>query len=123
MQPSNILPPNGPKTLSCSRDVHASCSNFHIDNFPIVDIVMHLHLNHTLRDQHRGLRADVYTFLSYGYVLHVREGVKASESTKDQCLDLHQPQEHEAQQFRAYHELEEFVSQPEKWDQPAIRRA
>ena len=63
----------------------------------------------------------MYTFLSYGYALHAREGIKTSESTKDLCEDFHQPQEHEAQQFRAYQELEELVSQPEKWDEPEIK--
>ena len=66
-----------------------------------VDIVMHLHLNQTLCDELCGLRADVETFLSYGHVLRVREVVKASEITKDQCVDLHQPQKHETQKFRA----------------------
>ena len=71
-------------------------------------------VDHTLQDDLRGLRADVYTFLNYGYALHAREGVKASEDTDDQCEDFYQPQEHEAQQFRAYQELDELVSQPEK---------
>ena len=64
--------------------------NFHIDNFTIVDKVIDAlapqsDVDHTLRDELRGLRADVYTFLSYGYALHAREGVKASENIKDQC--------------------------------------
>ena len=65
--------------------------NFHIDNFSIVDKVINAlappsDVDHTLRDELRGLRADVCTFLSYGYALHAREGVKASENTKDQCV-------------------------------------
>ena len=36
---------------------------------------------------------------------------------------FHQPHEHEAQQFGAYHELEELVSQPEKLDEPARKEA
>ena len=55
-------------------------------------------VDHTLRNELRGLRADVYTFLSmHGYALHAREGVKASENIEDKCEDFHQPQEHEAQ--------------------------
>ena len=49
--------------------------------------------------------------------------MKASENTKDQCEDFRQPQEYEAQQFRAYQELEELVSLPEKLDEPAIQEA
>ena len=81
-------------------------------------------VDHTLRNELRGRRADVYTFLSmHGYALLAREGVKASENIEDQCEDFHQPQEHEAQQFRAYQELDELVSQPEKVDEPAIQEA
>ena len=100
--------------------------NFHIDNSTIVDKVIDAlapqsDVDHTLRDELRGLRADVYTFLSYGYALHAREGVKASGNIEDQSEDIHQPQEHEAQQFRAYQELDEKVSQPEKVDEPAVQ--
>eukprot|EP00731_Ephydatia_muelleri_P038484 Em0778g1a len=61
--------------------------NFHIDNFTIVDKLIDVlappsDVDHTLRDELRGLRTDVYTFLSYGYALHAREGVKASEDTQ-----------------------------------------
>ena len=49
--------------------------------------------------------------------------MKASEDIEDQCEDFHQPQEHEAQQFRAYQELDELVSQPEKVDEPAVQEA
>ena len=82
--------------------------NFHIDNFTIVDKLIDVlappsDVDHTLRDELRGLRTDVYTFLSYGYALHAREGVKASEDTEDQGDYSHQPQEHEVQQLIAYH--------------------
>ena len=92
---------------------------FHIHNFTIVDTVIDAltpqsDVDHTLRNVLRGLCADVYTFLSYGFPLHAREGLKASENIEDQCENFHQPQEHEAQQFRAYQELDELVSQPEK---------
>ena len=102
--------------------------NFHIDNFSIVDKLIDIlaplsDVDHTLRNELRGLRTDVYTFLSYGYALHAREGVKASEDTEDQCDYSHQPQEHEVQQLRAYQELEELVSQPDKLDDPGIQEA
>ena len=102
--------------------------NFHIDNFTIVDKVIDTlaplsDVDHTLRDELRGLSTDVYTFLSYGYALHAREGVKASEDTDGECDNSHQPQEHEVQQFRAYQELEELVSQPDKLDEPGIQEA
>ncbi|KAL5517271.1 hypothetical protein EMCRGX_G002784 [Ephydatia muelleri] len=96
--------------------------NFHIDNFTIVDKLIDVlappsDVDHTLRDELRGLRTDVYTFLSYGYALHAREGVKASEDTEDQGDYSHQPQEHECQ------ELEELVLQPDKLDDPGIQKA
>ena len=102
--------------------------NFHMDNFSIVDKLIDIlaplsDVDHTLRNELRGLRTDVYTFLSYGYALHAREGVKASEDTEDQCDYSHQPQEHEVQQLRAYQELEELVSQPDKLDDPGIQEA
>ena len=102
--------------------------NFHIDNFSIVDKLIDIlaplsDVDHTLRNELRGLHTDVYTFLSYGYALHAREGVRASEDTEDQCDYSHQPQEHEVQQLRAYQELEELVSQPDKLDDPGIQEA
>ena len=90
----------------------------------LIDILAPLSdVDHTLRNELRGLRTDVYTFLSYGYALHAREGVKASEDTEDQCDYSHQPQEHEVQQLRAYQELEELVSQPDKLDDLGIQEA
>ena len=76
--------------------------NVHIDNFTIVDKVIDAlapqsDVDHTLRDEQRGLHADEYTFLSYSYALHAMEGVKASENIKDQCDGFHKHQEHEAQ--------------------------
>ena len=102
--------------------------NFHIENFSIVDKLIDIlaplsDVDHNLRNELRGLRTDVYTFLSYGYALHAREGVKASEDTEDQCDYSHQPQEHEVQQLKAYQELEELVSQPDKLDDPGIQEA
>ena len=99
--------------------------NFHIDNFIIVDKVIDTlappsDIDQTLRNELCGLRKDVYTFLSYGYALHAREGVKSSEIHDNM---EHQSQEHEALQFKAYQELEELVSQPEDLDQPAIQEA
>eukprot|EP00731_Ephydatia_muelleri_P002645 Em0001g2645a len=99
--------------------------NFHIDNFIIVDKVIDAlappsDIDQTLRNELCGLRKDVYTFLSYGYALHAREGVKSSEIHDNM---EHQSQEHEALQFKAYQELEELVSQPEDLDQPAIQEA
>eukprot|EP00731_Ephydatia_muelleri_P032444 Em0023g951a len=58
----------------------------------------------------------------YRYALHAREGVKASEDTEDQCDYSHQPQEHKVQQLRAYQELEELVSQPDKLDDPGEQK-
>ena len=98
--------------------------NFHIDNFSIVDKVINAlapqsDVDHTLCDELRGLCADVHAFLSYGYALHAREGVKASENTKDQCEDFHQPQEYEAQQVQGISGAEGvgLVSLPEKLDE------
>ena len=90
----------------------------------LIDVLAPLSdVDHTLRNELRGLRTDVYTFLSYRYALHAREGVKASEDTEDQCDYSHQPQEHKVQQLRAYQELEELVSQPDKLDDPGIQEA
>ena len=80
--------------------------NFHIDNFIIVDKVIDAlappsDIDQTLRNELCGLRKDVYTFLSYGYALHAREGVKSSEIHDNM---EHQSQEHEALQFKAYQE-------------------
>ena len=77
-------------------------------------------MDHTLRNELRGMRSDACTFLSYGYAVHVRKGVKASEEAG---VHNHQPQEHEAQQFSAYQELEELNSVPDLFDEPATQEA
>ena len=72
--------------------------NFHTENFDkVIDVLAPLHsdVNHTLRNELRGLHSDTYTFLSYGYAVHVRKGVKGSEETG---VHSNQPQEHEAHQ-------------------------
>ena len=51
------------------------------DNFVIVDKIIDVlaplsDLDHTLHDELRGLCSHVYTFLSYGYAVHAREGVR-----------------------------------------------
>ena len=76
--------------------------NFHTDNFVIVDKIIDViaplsDLDHTLRDELCGLRSHAYTFLSYGYAVHAKEGVKAMEHTEEHS---YQPQELEDQLFR-----------------------
>ena len=97
--------------------------NFHIDNFVIVDKIIDViaplsDLDHTLRDELCGLRSHVYTFLSYGYAAHAREGVRVAEDREEHS---HLPQEHEAQQFKAYKELEKLLSDPDMYDVPATQ--
>eukprot|EP00731_Ephydatia_muelleri_P017318 Em0010g416a len=92
--------------------------NFHTDNFAIMDKVIDLlaplsDLDHTLRDELRLLRTDVYTFLSYGYAVHVKEGVKASDEHAGHC-HIHVPQVHENQLFNAYQELEKLAAQSDR---------
>ena len=99
--------------------------NFHIDNFAIVDRLINIlaplsDVDHTLRDELHSLRTNAYDFLSYGYSLHAREGVAASDGTE---AHSHQPQEHEAKQFRAYQELEEMASAPDLFDDPDTQQA
>eukprot|EP00731_Ephydatia_muelleri_P022919 Em0015g502a len=99
--------------------------NFHIDNFVIVDRLINIlaplsDVDHTLRDELHGLRTNAYDFLSYGYSLHAREGVAASDGTE---ANSHQPQEHEVKQFRAYQELEEMASAPDLFDDPDTQQA
>ena len=65
-------------------------------------------LDHTLPDELSGFHTDVYTFLSYRYAVHVREGVKASDNCAGHCRI---PQVHEDQLFNAYLELEKLVAQ------------
>ena len=50
--------------------------NFHTDNFALVDKIIDVlaplsDVNHILHDELHGLCSDVYTFLSYGYAVHV----------------------------------------------------
>ena len=97
--------------------------NFHIDNFVIVDKIIDViaplsDLDHTLRDELCGLCSHVYTFLSYGYAVHAREGVRVAEDREEHS---HLPQEHEAQQFKAYKELEKLLSDPDMYDVPATQ--
>ena len=97
--------------------------NFHIDNFVIVDKIIDViaplsDLDHTLRDELCGLRSHVYTFLSYGYAVHAREGVRVAEDREEHS---HLPQEHEAQQFKAYKELEKLLSDPDMYNVPATQ--
>ena len=62
----------------------------------------------------------VYSFLGYGYAVHAKLGVKASDDTHDH---FHKPQEHEAQQFAAYEALERLVSEPDAFDEPSTQQA
>ena len=96
--------------------------NFHIDNFVIVDKIIDVlaplsDLDHTLRDELCGLCSRVYTFLSYGYAVHAREGVRVAEDREEHS---HLPQEHEDQQFKAYQELEKLLSDPDMNDVPYV---
>ena len=96
--------------------------NFH---FAIVDRLINIlpplsDVDHTLRDELHGLRTNAYNFLRYGYTLHAREGVAASDGTE---AHSHQPQEHEVKQFRAYQELEEMASAPDVFYDPDTQQA
>ena len=93
--------------------------NFHIDNFDIVDRLINIlaplsDVDNMLRDELCGLHSNAYPFLSYGYSVHAREGVAASDDTA-------QHSHHEAQQFSAHHELEELASAPDLFDEPDTR--
>ena len=97
--------------------------NFHTDNFVIVDKIIDVvaplsDLDHILRDELLGLRSHVYTFLSYGYAAHAREGVRAAKDTDDHS---HITQEHEAIQLQAYQDLETLLADPDKYDVPATQ--
>ena len=55
--------------------------HFYTNNFAVVDKIIDVlaplsDVDHILCDELHGLCSDVYTFLSYGYAVHVREGVK-----------------------------------------------
>eukprot|EP00731_Ephydatia_muelleri_P021809 Em0014g400a len=69
----------------------------------IIDVLAPLsNVDHILHDELYGLHSDVYTFLSYGYAVHVRDGVKVPEDHAEQC---HLPHEQEDQLFKTYQEL------------------
>ena len=96
--------------------------HFHTDNFHIIDRVIDIiiplpDIDHTLRNELRHLCSAVFTFLSYGYMAHARKGVTSEETAEH----FHQPQDHEAEQFTLYRNLEEFVSQPDQFDEPATQ--
>ncbi|KAL5496895.1 hypothetical protein EMCRGX_G013267 [Ephydatia muelleri] len=70
--------------------------NFHIDNFIIVDKVIDAlappsDIDQTLRNELCGLHKDVYTFLSYGYALHAREGANGSVVDQSNSATTHSP--------------------------------
>ena len=99
--------------------------NFHTDNFNIIDKVIDVlaplsDVDHTLRVELLGLPSDVFTFLSYGFAVHVRSGVKTSEDT---VVQNHKPQEHEAHQFTEYKKLGELLSQPDLFNEPATQES
>eukprot|EP00731_Ephydatia_muelleri_P017289 Em0010g387a len=88
----------------------------------VIDLLAPLSdLDHTLRDELRLLRTDVYTFLSYGYAVHVKEGVKASDEHAGHC-HIHVPQVHENQLFNAYQELEKLAAQSDRFDEAAFQK-
>ena len=88
----------------------------------VIDLLAPLSdLDHTLRDELHLLRTDVYTFLSYGYAVNVKEGVKASDEHAGHC-HIHVPQVHENQLFNAYQELEKLASQSDRFDEAAFQK-
>ena len=99
--------------------------NFHTDNFAIIDKVTDVlaplsEIDHALRNELCGLHTNVSNFISYGYAVHAKLGVKASDDTQDHFL---QPHEHDAQQFAVYDALERLVSEPDAFDEPATQQA
>ena len=99
--------------------------NFHSENVTIIDKVIDVlaplsDIDHTLRDELLCLRSDVFTFLSYGFAVHVKSGVQASDDTVVQSCE---PQEHEAHQFAEYIKLGELLSQPDLFDEPATQES
>ena len=95
--------------------------NFHTDNFSIIDRIIDVitplsDIDHTLRNDLRHLRSSVFTFLSYGYAVHARKGVKAS--SEEIAQHTHQVQDHEAEQLILYTKVEELASQPDLFDEP-----
>ena len=63
----------------------------------------------------------MYTFLSYEYAVHVKEGVKASDVHAGHC-HTHVPQVHENQLFNAYQELEKLAAQSDRFDEAAFQK-
>ena len=99
--------------------------NFHSENFTIIDKVIEVlaplsDIDHTLRDELLCLRSDMFTFLSYGFAVHVKSGVQASDDT---VVQSREPQEHEAHQFAEYKKLGELLSQPDLFDEPATQES
>ena len=99
--------------------------NFHSENFTIIDKVIDVlaplsDIDHTLRDELLCLRSDVFAFLSYGFAVHVKSGVQASNDT---VVQSREPQEHEAHQFAEYKKLGELLSQPDLFDEPATQES
>eukprot|EP00731_Ephydatia_muelleri_P033448 Em0030g5a len=58
----------------------------------------------------------LFTFLSYGYAVHARKGVKAS--SEEIAQHTHQVQDHEAEQLTLYTKVEELASQLDLFDEP-----
>ena len=52
--------------------------------------------------------------------IHFSTGVKAFD--KLACLPMHYPQEHDVQQFRAYHKLNELVQYPDRFVESSIQQ-
>ena len=97
--------------------------NFHKDNFVIVDKVINVlvplsEVDHTLREKLYSLSSDTYTFLNYCYAVHIREAVEAFNETVSHLP----PQEHDGQQFSAYHQLNELLRHPDSLDEPATQQ-
>ena len=75
-------------------------------------------VDHTLREKLYSLCSDTYTFLNYCYAVHIREAVEAFNET----VCYHPPQEHDAQQFGAYQQLNELFLHPDSLDKPATQQ-
>ena len=93
--------------------------NFHIDNFAIVDkvidtLVPQSDVDHTCTMSY--MASMMMCTPSFATAMRCIQGkvLRHQRASNDLCEDFHQPQEHEAQQFEAYQELEELVSQPGK---------
>ena len=94
--------------------------NFHTD-FSIIDRIIDVitqlsDIDHTLRNELCQLRSSVFTFLSYGYAVHSRKGVKAS--SEEIAKHTHQVQDHEAELLTLYTKVKELASQPDLFHKP-----